>query len=73
MKLGSVQNSLAQPGVSRRGFLVATGVAGGGLIVASIGASAQPGDDTLLASEELNAFIQVSKDAHRLNSPGNCV
>jgi len=46
--------------LSRRGFIRAA--AGGGVVLASIGVRAQPGDETLLVSSELNAFIQVSPE-----------
>lgn len=62
MKIKDVRNVVKQTGTTRRGFLVATGVTGGGLVIASMGVGAQPSDDTLLASEELNAFIQVSPE-----------
>lgn len=46
--------------LTRRGFLATIGLAGGGLVLASVGARAAEEDQMLVASEELNAFIQVS-------------
>ncbi|NKB99016.1 MAG: molybdopterin-dependent oxidoreductase [Pseudomonadales bacterium] len=60
----AVKRSLNETGTTRRGFLAAVGLAGGGLVVASLGApaalAAGDPDLTLVSSEELNAFIQVS-------------
>ena len=56
----AVNEAVRSGGVSRRGFLAAIGLAGGGLVVASLGAGAAEDDQTLVSSESLNAFIQVS-------------
>jgi isoquinoline 1-oxidoreductase subunit beta len=60
----SIRDAMANAVATRRGFLAAVGLAGGGMVIASLGpklafAESDP-DLTLVSSEVLNAFIQVA-------------